>query len=244
MLKALLLDLDDTLLGNPMDRFVAAYLQAISAFVADRVEPEAMVRELLRATRAMGRNRGCGATNQEAFAAEFYPALGLDRSEMEPVFARFYAERFPDLRPLTVPRPEARLLLDWAFGRGLQVVIATNPLFPAAAIEQRLAWAGASVHELPFDLVTTYENMHATKASPAYYQEILEVLGRQPEDCLMVGDTWEWDVVQPARVGIPSFWIAPDGERPPAGSVAPLGQGTLGAFWVWIRRTAGETTGA
>jgi len=240
MLRALLIDLDDTLLDNPMEPFVAAYLKAIAGIAAERVEPEALVRELLRATRAMDEDSGGGSTNQDAFAAVFYPALGLDPDEMAPVFARFYAERFPDLRRFTAQRREARPLLDWAFERGLQVAIATNPLFPATAIEQRLAWAGTPVEELPFDLVTTYENMHATKASPAYYEEILAVLGRNPEECLMVGDNWEWDVVQPARVGIPAFWIADPQAATPTGGARPVGQGRLGDLWARLRASVGE----
>ena len=237
VLRALLVDLDDTLLGNPMESFVAAYLGAISSFVADRVEPEALVAELLRATRAMDEGSGATLTNEEAFADVFYPALGLDRGEMEPIFERFYAERFPDLQGLTARRPEARPLLDWAFGQGLQVAVATNPLFPATAIEQRLAWAGAPVDELSFDLVTTYENMHATKASPAYYEEILAVLGRAPDECLMLGDNWEWDVVQPARVGIPAFWISDPNRPRPTDDARPAGQGPLAHAHAWLRES-------
>ena len=77
--------------------------------------------------------------------------------------------------------------------------------------------------------------MHATKSNPAYYREILAHLGRQPDECLMVGDNWEWDVANAALVGIPAYWIAEPGEAPPADDVTPVGQGTLTDLWKMVK---------
>ncbi len=90
-LKALLLDLDDTLIDNSMDTFIPAYFRALEAFVAGVVEPGRFIEELLKATRAMDGNDGTGLSNEEVFAAAFYPALGVPRDEMEPLLARFYS---------------------------------------------------------------------------------------------------------------------------------------------------------
>jgi HAD superfamily hydrolase (TIGR01549 family) len=229
-LKALLLDLDDTLIDNSMDTFIPAYFGALEAFVAGVVEPGRFIQELLKATRAMDGNDGTGLSNEEVFAAEFYPALGVPRDEMEPLLARFYSEAFPQLAPLTGKRPAAPKVVEWARARGLQVVIATNPLFPRTAIEQRMAWGGVGVDLYDYELVTCYENSHATKSSPAYFLEIADSLGRRPGECLMVGDNWGWDVVCAGEAGIPSFWIATDGARPPEPVVEVVGQGDLDAF--------------
>jgi len=235
MLKAILFDLDNTLLVNSMETFMPAYLQAFTSHVAHLISPACFFSELLRGTRAMDTNDGAGLTNEEAFASVFYPALGHERAALEPVFEQFYAKEFPKLRPLTQPRPEARALVEWAFECGLQVVIATNPLFPRSAIEQRLEWAGVPITKFGYTLVTSYEIMHATKANPAYYREILAHLGRQPGECLMVGDNWEWDVANAALVGIPAYWIAEPGEAPPADDVTPVGQGTLTDLWKMVK---------
>jgi HAD superfamily hydrolase (TIGR01549 family) len=231
-LQALLLDLDDTLIDNSMDTFIPAYFRALKAFVAGVVEPGRFIEELLNATRAMDHNDGAGPTNEEVFAAEFYPALGVPREEMESLLARFYNEAFPQLEPLTGRRPAAPKIVEWAKDRGLQVVIATNPLFPRTAIEQRMAWGGVGVDLFDYELVTCYENSHATKSSPAYFREIVESLGRQPGECLMVGDNWAWDVVRAGEAGIPSYWIASDGARPPEPAVDVVGQGNLELFLI------------
>ena len=231
-LKALLLDLDDTLIDNPMDTFIPAYFQALENFVADVVSPKLFIAELLAATRTMSHNDGSGPSNEEVFSEAFYPAVGVPRAELEPLLERFYAEAFPKLRPLTDPRPAAPRIIEWAQGRGLQVVIATNPLFPRTAIEQRMEWGGIGVGTFTYDRVTSYENSHATKSRPAYYSEILDALGRRPEECLMVGDNWEWDVACAAEAGIAGFWIAAAGENPPSPEAETVGQGSLDGFFV------------
>jgi FMN phosphatase YigB (HAD superfamily) len=231
-LKALLLDLDDTLIDNAMDTFIPAYFQALESFVDSVVDPKVFIQELLKATRAMDRNNGFGPTNEEVFAAAFYPPLGVPREELEPLLGRFYAEAFPRLEPLTKPRPAAPKVVEWAKGRGLQVVIATNPLFPRTAIEQRMAWGGVGVDLFDYELVTCYENSHATKSSPAYFREIVEFLGQRPGECLMVGDNWGWDVVCAGEAGVPAFWISPDGASPPEPAIEIVGRGDLDAFLV------------
>jgi len=246
MLKAILFDLDGTLLDNPMERFVPAYLEGLAHFAADHVPPDRLIRELARATNAMDANEGNGPTNAETFASVFYPALGVDQEVLRPVFERFYAEEFPKLAALTRPAPEARPLVSWAFTAGFDVVIATNPLFPRTAIEQRLAWAGVGVEEFRYSLVTTYEIMHATKEHPAYYREILERINRRPEECLMIGDDWAWDIRPTVELGMLAWWAVDVGQERPLPALPLLGQGTIGDLWYAIStgRVAALTTAA
>ena len=230
-LKALLLDLDDTLLGNPMKTFIPAYFRALTEFVTEIQPPERLIEQLLIATRMMDGGDGAGPSNGEIFTESFFAGLGVPREELEPVFERFYAEAFPKLRPLTAMRPAAPKIVEWAGQRGLQVAIATNPVFPRTAIEQRMEWADVGVDRFEFARVTSYENSHATKAQPAYYGEILDALGRRPEECLMVGDNWSWDILNAAKIGIPGFWIADSSNPPPSAGRMLVGQGSLDDFF-------------
>ncbi len=243
-LKALLLDLDDTLLGNSMAEFGPVYFRALTAYVAHEVPPERLLSALLAGTRAMDANDGHGPTNEEAFAAVFYPALGRSREELEPLFWRFYREEFPRLRHLTQRREEARPLVEWALANGLQVVIATHPLFPRVAIEERLAWAGVPVREFAYALVTSYEVMHATKASPAYYDEIAALLGRQPAECLMAGDDWQMDIAPAAQAGMRVYWVAPAHATPPTPGIALAGRGSLTDLLAYLQAACGAHAAA
>jgi len=243
MFKAILFDLDDTLLANSIEAFIPFYFEALGKYMAHLISPERLVKEIMRATRAMEENDGTGPTNQETFASVFYPAVGHAREEMEPVFDRFYTEEFPKLEHLTQPIPEARRLVEWAFERDLRVVIATNPLFPRIAIEHRLKWANIPATEFDYALVTSYENMHATKANPAYYSEIVAKLSYEPRECLMIGDDWDRDMMPAALTGISIYWVTkPDDTLLPIppmqqfkGGVL-VGQGTVESLWDWIGR--------
>lgn len=234
MRKAILFDLDDTLLGNLMDTFLPAYFQALTSYLDHLIPPERLIAQLMRATEAMDANYNRHVTNEEAFSSAFYPALRPDRTALEPVFQRFYVEEFPKLRPLTRRRREARLLVEWALERDRQVVVATNPLFPRVAVEQRLAWAGVPADEFDYALVTTYENMHATKSHPAYYREIMKRLDRRPGECLMVGDSWKLDVLPASSVGIDVYWVT-DKDESPSADMKLAGQGTLAELWALVR---------
>jgi FMN phosphatase YigB (HAD superfamily) len=221
--QAILLDLDGTLLGNNMDTFLPQYLQRLAAYVSDILPPEQFLEDLLYATDVMLNNDG-RTTNEELFGATFYPRVGHSRQELEPVFMRFYADVFPTLQVYTQTKPLARQVVQAAFGRGWDVVIATNPLFPATAIEQRLEWAG--VADFPYRLVTTYENSRACKPNLLYFEGIIKTIGRPADRCLMVGDE-DMDMVA-ARLGMATFLVP--GPRTQLGpeTPTPTFKGTLG----------------
>jgi FMN phosphatase YigB (HAD superfamily) len=200
--KAVLFDLDGTLLDNNMAEMVPFYLRLLSARVAHIIPPKEFAAHLMRATDVMAANDG-RATNETVFAEAFYPLTGHPRAELEPIFMDFYLRDFAALRQFTRRRPEARDVVAQAFAQGYDVVIATNPFFPAVAIQQRLAWAG--VDDFPYRLVTTYENSHFCKPNLGYFEEIAAYLGHAPEACLVVGDE-ELDMVA-ARLGCPTFLV-------------------------------------
>ncbi len=226
--EAILYDLDDTLLVNSMDTFVPAYLGVLTEFMADHVEPNRLTESLLAAIRLMDRNTDWTRTNAEVFFEAFLPPLGRPRSEIRSLFERFYAEVFPKLERLTRPADGSEAAVRWARQAGHIVVVATNPMFPQTAIEQRIRWAGLEPER--FDLVTTIEHSHATKAQVQYYSEIAADLGVEPTRCVMVGDNWQWDVDHATRAGMAAWWIADRSMNRPDPDLPILGQGPLTDF--------------
>lgn len=200
----ILFDLDGTLLGCDINLFLQYYLQTVAARVAGAglAEPKAFMRQLLASTQAMVDNLEPTITNASAFADSFYPALSMDQAKAEPVFRDFYTNDFPKLRAHTYVKPAARRLLTTAASRGYGLVLATNPLFPLVAIEERMRWA--EVFDFPWRLVTAYESMHFCKPHPEYYREILDLIERKPDQCLMVGNDVEEDLVA-GSLGITTF---------------------------------------
>jgi FMN phosphatase YigB (HAD superfamily) len=86
--------------------------------------------------------------------------------------------------------------------------------------------------DIPFALVTGAELMRWTKPHLGYYEQILALTGRRPEQCLMVGDDPRMDMA--ARQAGIATWLA---ERPgEAQKPAPLAdrRGTLEQLAAWL----------
>lgn len=201
-IRAILFDLDGTLLHNDMNVFLPHYFEMLAARVAHLVPADEFMARLMQASEIMMANDG-HATNESVFAASFYPLANHSRQELEPIFLDFYANDYPSLQRLTKPKPEARRVVQQAFDLGYDVVVATNPLFPATATRQRLEWAG--IADLPFRLVTSYENSRAAKPNLLYFEQILETLGHPAEVALVVGDE-DMDMVA-AHLGCLTFLV-------------------------------------
>lgn len=235
MTLTLLLDLDDTLLENSMDVFVPAYLKSLGGAMAQYAEPDHLVAVLLRATQSMLGNTDFRSTLKEAFDQDFYPVLGLELAQVQPIIDAFYREQFPRLSSITRQRPAAIQLIQEAQRRGCRIAIATNPLFPATAIHQRLAWAGLPAEEFQFDLVSTYEEFHFAKPNPAYFAEVLARLGWPEGPVVLVGDDPLNDVSPANQLGLAVYHIA----NPPA--PAANGGGSLNGVLPWIDEQTPES---
>jgi FMN phosphatase YigB (HAD superfamily) len=232
-IRAVLFDLDGTLLSNDMDVFLPHYFRLLTARVAHLVPPEEFMTYLMQATQAMLANDG-HTTNEEVFAREFYPGGARSREELEPVFEDFYANDFPALRRYTQRKPEACQVVGKAFDLDYDVAIATNPLFPATAVEQRLEWAG--VAGFPYRLVTTYENSRATKPNLLYFEQILETLGHPAEAALVVGDE-DMDMVA-AHLGCSTFLVPGPRTDLAASTPRPTYEGVLAEVGALLKRLA------
>jgi HAD superfamily hydrolase (TIGR01549 family) len=231
MIQAILFDLDGTLLENDIPTFLKSYMPLIAEYMAELVDGQTLTAELLYATQAMIQNSDPALTNSEVFWPVFTERTGVPRKTLEPLVASFYRDRFDELRPLTSQRPEARFIVRYCLVKELKVVVATNPLFPLAAIERRLDWAGISPAGFHYELITAYENMHFTKPHVEYYEEILDRIGVTADRAMMVGDEWENDIAPANRLGLRTFWINYDGKAPPRGASRADSAGTLNDFY-------------
>lgn len=216
MLEAVLFDLDDTLLQTDTDAFVRRYFDALEVYLADggAFQPGRLTRWIMLATAKVVEEAHPERTNQETFTEAFARLSGMEAGSVWPRFSRFYREIYPTLGDGLAGMPGAREAVQAARDVGMKVAVATNPLFPTEAVRVRLGWAG--LDDVPFDLVTTLENMHWTKPNPEYYGEIAERLSVSPERCLMVGDSPENDIAPARRAGMLTYQVG-DGDGTPAG---------------------------
>lgn len=234
MITTILFDLDDTLLGNDMETFLPRYFTVLDRYTQKTFQQGSMLPAILAASEEMIHNNAPELTNAEVFWRHFEQQTGLVSADLESGFDHFYQTEFKKLKDITERWPAAVELVRASFAKGLQVVIATNPMFPRTAVETRLEWAGVPEADFPYTLITTYENMHAVKPHQAYYQEIMDKVGCNPENALMVGDDWRRDIEPAAALGLFTYWIQLPGTTPPDASL-PTAYGSPEALLMRIQ---------
>lgn len=192
-MKAVLFDLDGTLLPMDQDVFTGTYFKRLAAYMAPYgYDPKALIDAVWAGTYAMIKNDG-SRSNEAAFWAYFTGMFGEKARADEPRFEAFYRTDFQEARAVCGQSPMARAVIDRLKEAGIRVALATNPLFPAIATESRIRWAGLAPED--FEFYTTYENCRYCKPNPKYYADILEWMGLAPGDCLMVGNDVGDDMV-------------------------------------------------
>lgn len=192
-INAILFDLDGTLLPMDQDLFLKYYFGTLAQkLVPLGYNKDTLVNNIWAGTKSMVMNNGSKA-NEEAFWDTFCALTGKDCRKDEPVFDSFYRNEFIAAKKACQPTPAAEEVIDFIKESGRRLILATNPIFPAVATENRVNWAGLSTED--FELITTYENSSYCKPNPKYYTEILEKTGLTPEECLMVGNNAEEDMI-------------------------------------------------
>lgn len=204
MIKTVLFDLDGTLLPLEQEEFAHEYFKSLSMRIGNLIDPKKFIQQLLSSTEAMVRNRDKNKTNQQVFFEDFMPNIGVAAEVLVPVFDDFYENDFVRIKPVTKPSTAARQAVNAVTGLGLDIVLATNPIFPLNAVKQRIQWAG--LEDVSFKHITSYEDCHFCKPNPEYYWEIAERIGRKPEECLMVGNDVEEDLAA-AKTGMKTYLV-------------------------------------
>lgn len=204
MLKAVLFDLDGTLLPMDQDAFTRGYFKLLAQkLLPHGYEKETLVAGIWHGTAAMVRNDG-SCSNEEAFWKDFVQSFGEKALQDKPLFEEFYEKDFQQARELCGYTPKAAKAVNLIWEMGRRVALATNPIFPAVATESRIRWAGLDPAD--FELYTTYENIGFCKPNLEYYREILRRMNLKAEDCLMVGNDVDEDMVA-SQIGMPVFLL-------------------------------------
>jgi FMN phosphatase YigB (HAD superfamily) len=217
MIDTVLFDLDGTLLPMDQEKFINTYLGLLAKKLAPHgYEPNHLVAAVWAGTRAMMENTG-EKTNEEVFWEDFCHIFGEGARKDLPLFEEFYAADFAGARTVCGFEPAAGEILALLREKGIRLALATNPLFPAIATRQRIRWAGLDPED--FELITSYENSSRCKPDPGYYREVLDKLGVRPENCLMVGNDVQEDMLPARELGMEVFLLTPclidreDGDR-------------------------------
>lgn len=205
MITTVFFDLDGTLLPMDQEKFVKSYLGRMAKKMAPHgYEPEMLVKSVWMGTGAMVKNDG-SATNETVFWNVFDQLFGRDTRVDEPLFEEFYRNEFQAVKDDCGFDPRAAEAIRQIKALGLRTVLATNPLFPPIATQSRVRWAGLEPED--FEFITTYDNSSFCKPNPDYYREILGKLNLKAEECVMVGNDVNEDMVA-RELGMKVFLLA------------------------------------
>ncbi len=203
-IKVILFDLDGTLLPMEQDTFAKAYFGGLAKKAAPYgYDAEELIKTIWAGTGAMIKNNGEN-TNEAVFWNLFAAKYGAAALKDNIIFDEFYENEFERIKDVCGYNPQAEKCIDEIKKMGYRTALATNPIFPEIATKARIHWAGLKAED--FELCTTYENSCYCKPNPDYYKSILKALKVSPEECLMVGNDVEEDMIAQA-VGMKVFLI-------------------------------------
>ncbi len=205
-MKAVFFDLDGTMLPMNQDEFVKIYFTELCKRFCPvlKIGDEALIKAVWKATAAMIKNDG-SEPNINKFWKTFAKICGKDVLKYVKDFDNFYVTEFFETKSVTGYNPNIPEAIKVLKNKGYTLAAATNPIFPNVATYTRLGWAGVSKDD--FAIVTTYENSTFCKPNPKYYLEIMEKLGLEPEDCMMVGNDIDEDILAGQSIGMDTFLI-------------------------------------
>lgn len=204
-LKAVVFDMDDTLLSINLSAFIAMFAMDEANLLAQAARKStfsmfaALGSSMLELNNGE-RLEGDHLTNFEFFAADLKCRCGvpIDEPAVLDMLTFYEREVLPKKNDRLVaarPREGAHAAVETCVDHGLRVALLTNPSFSPACIECRMGWG--DMLDMPFEIVTHWDNSTRCKPCAAYYRENLDRMGLAPEEVLMVGNDPKRDFPTP-----------------------------------------------
>ena len=209
--KAIMFDLDGTLLPMNQEEFTGGYFKELAkVLIPLGVDGQKLVPVIWAGTKDMAKNDGT-CINKDRFWNRFREEMengagtDVDVDKCMEATDAFYGNEFHQAKKFTGENPLAKEAVSVAREKCEKVVLATNPIFPMVGQESRLSWIGLTGKD--FDLVTSYETECFSKPNPEYYKRICQKTGLQPEECLMIGNDVKEDMLAAKAAGMDSYLV-------------------------------------
>jgi FMN phosphatase YigB (HAD superfamily) len=233
-MNTFIFDLDGTLLPmQNQELFLDTYFKALALKMAPYgLDAKELIKAVWAGTKAMITNDGA-KTNEKRFWETFSGILGEEVLKLEPVFENFYLNEFIATKNTTTVNPLAKECIRLLKEKGYLLVLATNPVFPKVATQARIKWAGLNPED--FELITTYENSSYCKPNLDYYKAILTMIGKQPKECIMVGNDVKEDMGV-IKLGIDAFLLKDCLINSEEADIESLTQGSFDELLEMIKR--------
>jgi putative hydrolase of the HAD superfamily len=209
--KALLLDLDDTIL-NDSGSIEASWREACVTGSAEcGIHPDVLFDQIRKTGHwfwSDPERHRVGRLNLQVARTEVVRLalfeLGIDNTELAAAMGRIYHDRREESLEIF---PDATDTLEWLREQGCRLALLTNGNGPPQ--RRKIETFGLDRF---FDGIFIEGEMGFGKPDQRVYQLALEHLAVEPSETWMAGDNLDWDVAQPQRLGIYSIWIDVTGD--------------------------------
>jgi FMN phosphatase YigB (HAD superfamily) len=202
-IKAVLFDLDGTLLPMDQEQFVRIYFREVVAKFGKKYGGEKIIDAVWKGTGAMVQNDG-SKLNFDAFWDYFAAVYGREALEDIPQFDAFYTNEFNKSIEACSINEWPKKIVELLKQKGYDLILATNPIFPPEATMNRMQWPGLRPED--FRHITHYKNSHYCKPNPEYYREIMKTCGLEPTECMMIGNDVREDMCA-GSLGMETFLV-------------------------------------
>lgn len=202
-INTIIFDLDGTLLSMDSDKFMKIYFDEMGKFFTDLIEPKKLISAVWDSTEATVLNLE-EKTNEEVFMSTFKDFISGDLESYKKRFDMFYDDSFNLAKEAVFENRVIKKCVEELKEKGYKLAIATNPLFPYKAILKRIEWAGLDSSDFIF--ISSYEKNHYCKPQIQFYDEVLKFIEKKPEECLMVGNDVQEDLIA-RKTGIKTYLI-------------------------------------
>lgn len=233
MINTVLIDLDGTLLDFNQDEFLRLYFTGIvKKFIPHGFEKDIIMNAVYEGVKDMLNNDG-SISNEEAFWNRFTYFLPDNIYFFEKTFLDYYNNEFNEIKNIVTDNLYCHMAIEELKKKNIDIIIATNPLFPKVATHNRIKWGKYNIDD--FKLVTTYENSSFCKPNPKYYQEILDKIGKNVSECIMIGNDVSEDLIA-EELGMDTYLITNNIINLKNTDISKYKNGTYKDFYEFIKK--------
>ena len=205
MLKAVLFDLDGTLLPMHESEFIKKYGELLG-IKASKVgcDGQKLGKLIWESMHRMDLSDGT-KSNDEIFDETFTDFYGEEKDKYKSILLDYYADDFKGTKDVCKDNPLARSIVNFVKENNLLCILATNPVYPRIATKNRMNFIG--LDEIDFNFYTHHENSRYTKSNPNYYQDLLDKFNLKPEEVLLFGNNTFEDGESSLKCNIKTYLI-------------------------------------
>ena len=202
MIENIIFDLDGTLYILDANKFLMKFITLINQyFIKIDNKFEHIGEDVMKATMLMANNDGT-KTNGEVFFD--YLSHRYEGYDFEKLFASFYDSEFDKMQDAGTKIDKMPQLIMKLKELNINLIVASNPVFPSMAHKKRVRWAGLNPDD--FSYYTGAEEYNYCKPKLEYYKQIVEKLHLDIDKTLMVGNDIDGDMVA-NKIGIRCFLL-------------------------------------